>query len=260
VEEFKGKLGLYKLIKTDDNTETVWSEYFSEACHNLSGARDETYHNYIHGCHLPDFFNLNQPLHILDVGFGVGMGLACLIEFVETNSFATTPIHYTSIELDDSFALWTLDKYLPELKLLKNNLHDLEYLRGTYKNININIFLGDGRITLPCAFDKKLLPKFNIIFQDPFSPKKNPTLWTVEWFKFLKQSSLENIRLATYSASVSIRKSMVAAGWVIENHRGFGNKKSMTQASLSGSIKSELLEQLARSPAQELHDLEILTI
>jgi hypothetical protein len=53
---------------------------------------------------------------------------------------------------------------------------------------------------------------------------------------------------------------MVAAGWVIENHRGFGNKKLMTQASLSGSIKSELLEQLTRSPAQELHDLEIPTI
>lgn len=260
MDEFKGKLGNYKIIKTDDHTETVWSEFFNEACHNLSGAKEETNYNYIYGCHLPRFFTQELTIHILDVGFGVGMGLSCLIEFIETHSYHSHTVHYTSIELDDVFALWSLDKFLPNIHLQKVFSGNYSYLEGTYKNINIKIFLGDGRITLPKAQEKNIIPNFNIIFQDPFSPKKNPTLWTVEWFLFLKKFSCSNARMATYSASVSIRKSLVAAGWVIENHKGFGNKKSMTQASLEGTIETSLLDQLARSPAVELHDLDIRCI
>lgn len=260
MDEFKGKLGNYRIIKTDDHTETVWSEFFDEACHNLSGAKEETYHNYILGCHLPELFTSLKTIHILDVGFGVGMGLSCLIEFIGANSYHSHIVHYTSIELDDVFALWSLEKFLPEVRLEKVISENYSSLEGIYKNIYIKIFLGDGRITLPDAYEKKIIPNFNIIFQDPFSPKKNPTLWTVEWFLFLKTSSFSSVRLATYSASVGVRKSMVAASWIIENHKGFGNKKSMTQASLEGTIESSLLDQLARSPAVELHDLELRRI
>lgn len=260
MDEFKGKLGNYKIIKTDDHTETVWSEFFDEACHNLSGAKEETYHNYIHGCHLPDLFNRERTIHILDVGFGIGMGLSCLIEFIETHSHHSHIIHYTSIELDDVFALWSLAKFFPNIHLQKVFSENDSYLEGTYKNISIKIFLGDGRMTLPKAYEKNTIPNFDVIFQDPFSPKKNPALWTVEWFIFLKSTSCLNARLATYSAALGIRKSLVAAGWIIENHKGFGKKKSMTQASLEGIIETSLLDQLARSPAVELHDLDIRCI
>jgi hypothetical protein len=53
---------------------------------------------------------------------------------------------------------------------------------------------------------------------------------------------------------------MVAAGWIIENHKGFGLKKTMTKATLQGAIEMPLLDQLARSPAKELHDVEIINI
>lgn len=260
MDEFKGKLGNYKIIKTDDQSETVWSEYFDEACHNLSGAKEETYHNYILGCNLSDLFSSSKTLHILDVGFGIGMGLACLIEFIATNSYHSHQVNYTSMELDDKFALWSLEKFLPDINLVEISTDGLTFLSGNYKNICIKIFLGDGRLTLPLAFNINIISNFNAIFQDPFSPKKNPTLWTVEWFLFLKHSSVASVKLATYSASVSIRKSLVGAGWIIENHKGFGSKKSMTRATLSGSIDTILLDQLARSPAVELHDLELRSI
>lgn len=254
MDEFKGKLGHYKIIQTEDLTKTVWSEYFDEACHNISGAREETVHNYILGCHLPELFEKKREIHVLDVGFGVGMGLSCLLEFVDQYSFHSHAVHYTSIELDDVFALWSLKNVLPEVHLENKSLEGLFFLEGKYKNIEIKIFLGDGRLTLPQAFEKKIIAQCDAIFQDPFSPKKNPSLWTVEWFLFLKKFSNPNVRLATYSASVSIRKSMIFAGWSIENHKGFGQKRSMTQASLSGSTESSLLDQLARSKAIELHD------
>lgn len=254
MEEFEGKLGKYRIIKTDDQTETVWSEFFDEACHNLSGAKEETFHNYILGCKLFEQFTQVKTLHILDIGFGIGMGLTSLLDFIKNNSFESHIVHYTSIELDDSFALWSLENFLPEIHLQKMNEKNLAYLSGTFKNIIIKIFLGDGRTTLPIAVQNKLIGTWDAIFQDPFSPKKNPTLWTVEWFNFLKQNSVPTTRMSTYSAAMGVRKSMVAAGWIIENHKGFGSKKTITQASISGEISLLLLDQLARSPAMELHD------
>ena len=256
MDEFKGKLGNYRIIKTEDETETVWSEYFDEACHNLSGAKAETNYNYIEGCHLLQSLSLVDQYHILDVGFGIGMGLNCLIDFIKLNNLENKEIFYTSIELDEDFALWTLKKYFKTIDFLKVTDNQLCYLKGKINNLSIQIFLGDGRVSLPLAFEQTLLLSIDAIFQDPFSPKKNPTLWTTEWFTFLKNHSAPNVSMATYSSSISIRKSMVEAGWIISNHTGFGTKKTMTKARLEGNIENSLLDQLARSPILSLHDIE----
>jgi chorismate dehydratase len=257
VDEFKGKLGNYKIIKTEDLSETVWSEYFNEACHNISGATEETIHNYINGCNLIELFQENNSIHILDVGFGIGLGLTCLINFINNHNFFHHKVQYTSIELDDILAIWALEKFHPNIKIVKNSIGELHYLTGKFNNISIQIFIGDGRITLPQAFENKILPQFQAIFQDPFSPKKNTALWTVEWFSFLKNNSVSFVRMATYSSGIRIRKSMQVAGWIISNHPGFGNKKNMTKANLNGQISNDLLDQLARSPAREIHDIEL---
>jgi chorismate dehydratase len=105
------------------------------------------------------------------------------------------------------------------------------------------------------AIKNNVIGNFHAIFQDAFSPNKNQTLWTVEWFHFLKKESYHNVALSTYSASVSIRKSLVVAGWIIENHKGYSLKRSMTTASLTGVIDDLLLDQLAKSPTIELYDI-----
>lgn len=255
--DFKGKLGNYKVILTEDKTETVWSEFFNEACHNLSGAYEETIHNYIHGCQIPELLATKDKLSVLDVGFGVGIGLKALIDSIKNNSSKIVLVNYFSIELDEQFFLWTLNRYFLHLNAERiTDSNDIVYYRlsdGSNK-ITASIFIGDGRKTLPVAYKGGLLPRLDAIFQDPFSPKKNPDLWTVEWFEFLKNISNPNVRMSTYSSSISIRKSMIAAGWIIENSLGFAQKRTMTKAALFGETSPELLLQLQRSPSLELHD------
>jgi len=244
--EFKGQLGNYKILQTEDNTQTVYSEYFEEACHNLSGAWEETQHNYIQGCQLPLLIDKNS-LHVLDVGFGIGIGLKALIDFLKDYP-ETTEHTYTSIELDEDLVFWAIKNTLPEITLEKLP----GKFNGRWKNLNITIYLGDGRKTL--VNNRQFLPAFNAIFQDPFSPKKNPALWSVEWFYFLKSVCAENVEMATYSSSISIRKSLIKAGWCIENARGFGQKKTMTRARLTGITENILIEQLNKSPILEIVD------
>ena len=267
--EFKGNLGNYKLIRTEDDTETVWSEYFDEACHNLSGAYEETIYNYINGCHIPDLLVQENDLAILDVGFGVGIGLKALIDQIQISANPNTVVSYYSIELDEILLKWALKTTLPELKLDRNEQiigsKKLTYFSGHFsgfsnennthnKLLEVKIFVGDGRLTLPLASANGFIKKLNAIFQDAFSPKKNPTLWSVEWFLFLKGLSCQSVELSTYSSSVSIRKSLLAANWIIANDRGFANKKSMTKAKLTGETSEELLLQMNRSPSIEIRD------
>lgn len=257
--DFKGSLGNYKIIETEDKTKTLWSEYFDEACHNLKGAYEETIYNYILGCEIPEQIASHQDLHILDVGFGVGVGLLAVIDEIRKfdGKKSEKMITYTSIELDEGLFSWSMNNTLPFVKLTRKNIDSEHFYIGEYPikdkfSLKITIFIGDGRLTLPTA--RKRLPAMSAIFQDAFSPKKNPTLWSVEWFSFLKEISRNDVRLSTYSSSVSIRKSLLKAGWQIVNAKGFGQKRTMTKASLDGETSLELIGELNKSPTLELQD------
>ena len=75
------------------------------------------------------------------------------------------------------------------------------------ENFHLIILIGDARVSLP-KFKNDHDIKFDCIYQDAFSPKRNAILWTSEWFKLLKSISNQDCIMSTYSASSSIRKSM----------------------------------------------------
>lgn len=256
-DSFKGKLGNYKIIKTEDNSETVYSEFFNEACHNLSGAYAETVHNYILGCHIPDLFHRNKNFTVLDVGFGVGVGLKALLDELDKHADFTHHLTYYSIELDEDLFIWSVHATLPELKFERITESDLLYFECVSNNVIMKIFIGDGRTTLPLARKLGHLLPLDAIFQDAFSPKKNPALWSVEWFTFLKDTSSPAVQLSTYSSSISIRKSLLQSGWTVINDRGFAMKRTMTKANLMGETAPELLDQLKRSPSVAILDVDI---
>ncbi len=249
--EFKGQLGQYKIIETEDNTQTVWSEFFNEACHNLSGAYTETLHNYIQGCDLSEQLQTEGHFHVLDVGFGVGIGLKAVLDLLQSSP-ARLPCTYTSIELDEDFFLWSLAHTLPDLKLERSMSDQIITYKGESIGLIIHIHIGDGRLTLPQK--QSTIAPLTAIFQDAFSPKKNPALWSVEWFRFLKTISSTNVTLATYSSSISIRKSLLSAGWSVISARGFGNKRTMTKANFKIETDPQLLEDLNKSPILEILD------
>ena len=186
------------------------------------------------------------------MGFGLGIGLlAYMDEIKKHESNPGQKFSYVSMELDEDLFLWSIKNNFPELEFTKCE----NYYSCLLPAISITIFIGDGRITIPAAFKQNLLPAFSAIFQDAFSPKKNPALWTVEWFGNLKEMSDPDVYMSTYSSSVSIRKSMIAAGWKISNEKGFGQKSTMTKARLIGDTDPNLAAELGRNSTLELHDI-----
>ncbi len=148
------------------------------------------------------------------------------------------------------------DGVIDRLEITKDIIIDIT------KNIVLHfsgvILIGDGRAVLRPHCQKFSTPPFHAIFQDAFSPRKNPDLWTVEWFDLLKELSGKEVILSTYSSSTSIRKSLLKAQWYLYNQKGYGHKKAMTKATLNedilGEKDQELLNKLALSQSSPIYD------
>src|SRR6476469_2201134 len=161
----------YKEVNTEDGSITLFSEKFGEACHSTAGARSETLLHYIGGCEILKKAE-NEKLSILEVGFGLGVGLLTTWEMTKD---LPAKIHFLSLEIDPELVKWFREEY-KDHPLFKDTTFSFE------------ILVGDARVELPKYVSEKK-PQWNAIYQDAFSPKRNPVLWTKEWFTLLKDNS-----------------------------------------------------------------------
>ena len=250
LKKFNGKLGSYKVIKTDDNSTTLYSEYFDENCHSTSGAVEETNYNYILGCDILEKSTKSDKLTIFEVGLGIGLGPRLSYEALINSS---AKVKFISTEIDEGLVQYS--KNHNETQIFKNleriQTDNLLYYYSKTKNFELYILIGDARVTTEEAYNHGLLTEVDAIFQDAFSPKKNPTLWTTQWFEQLVKISNKEVTLSTYSSHISVRKSMYAAKWKVFKKVGFGQKRSMTICKLQGEMNSDILRNIltAQDPA-----------
>jgi hypothetical protein len=84
--------------------------------------------------------------------------------------------------------------------------------------------LGDALAAdLPGAFD--------FVWQDPFSPRKNPTMWSAEWFRRVRAAAAPGCVVVTYSVARAVREALAEAGWqVAKIPTGTGRKRHWLRA------------------------------
>lgn len=236
----------YRFIQTDDGSTTVFSEAYGETCHSTSGAIEETKLHYIDGCEIVKRSHDIGNIQIFEVGFGVGIG------FFETLKALDKKFIFVTTEIDEELVEWVLDNNTILTSAKKINSPTPYYYLNT-ERFELYILLGNARESILHLSHLSSF-SFNAIYQDAFSPKRNAILWTTEWFKALKNCSHSNCIMSTYSASSSIRKSMIAAGWKLYNGANFGVKRSSTRAKLTGETEPEIIKHLKRSPVIEITD------
>lgn len=234
----------YSLKQTLDGSLTLHSPRYGEDCHSSYGAKTETEIYYLNGCQILQKLERQQKINILEVGFGIGLGLKTTFE--KTQSLKL-PVNFISLEIDETLINFVLENnILNDFKIIKKP----GLIEIVKEHFSASILLGDARQTLPHFTQYK----FDAIYQDAFSPKRNSILWTVEWFRLLKEKSAPEVIMSTYSASSSVRKSMIEARWKVSNGPQFSGKRSSTVAKLSGESEQEILNHLERSPVPIIWD------
>lgn len=198
-------------ILTKDSTITLYSEQFDEAYHCANdGALQETLHKHI----LPAFTlkKENKKLKVLDMCFGLGFNTLCLRYIARKFGFEGE-INVYSPEIDSTLLLRLLThpypKELESLAIIQALQKEQEYCE---KGFSVKLCLGDAREILE-GFLKNGNGAFDVIFQDPFSPLKNPSLWTYEYFKILYALSSKEVIITTYSHNSCMLYSAFLAGF-----------------------------------------------
>lgn len=248
-----------KVVPTHDGSLSIHNSIYDEATHSVHGAMEETLLHYVAGTQVIEKLNLLGEIHILEIGFATGLGLKATIEEVHKNEI-TRPVNYYAVELDLPTIHWGLDNTIVFNKVLREYAQlDKDKLNIKINNFTITVLIGDARRTLPKLYNENPSIKFDCIYQDAFSPKRNPQLWSIEWFKMLRCFANNDCIMSTYSASSSIRKAMIEANWSLYNGVKFGHKRASTRATINKETAPEILDQLSRSPAQpwQEEDLEL---
>jgi len=216
----------HKMVLSEDGSFTAYSKEYDEHYHSTKdGAFNESLFKHIY----PAFkvkADLNE-INILDICFGLGFNTLATLYYHKKNSLITK-LNIYSPELDssliESLSNFIYPKEFDEykhiiLELIKNG----SYIDDT---LRIELFLGDAR-----EYIKKFSDKFDIVYQDAFSPSTNPALWTSEYFRDIQNAMKKDGVLTTYSMALTTRLSLYENGFNIYINSGDGFRDS-TVASL----------------------------
>jgi tRNA U34 5-methylaminomethyl-2-thiouridine-forming methyltransferase MnmC len=201
-------------VRTADGSWTLAHPGHGQACHSRAGAWQQACERYADGCRLGE---RSGTVRLLDVGTGIGLNLAAALRATNGRLAAVTLERDASV-IEAGLAL----EQPPEVERWLAPVR--EALRGN--SPSIRLVLGDAREIL-----SSLDGEFDAVFLDPFSPRVEPDLWSLEFLREIARRMAPGSRLSTYSASLSVRASLAACGLRVGPGPRVGTKASGTIAS-----------------------------
>lgn len=225
--------------QTGDGSTTLISKHFNQPFHSLGGAVAESRYVYFESTGLADKLSKTKPenLNILEIGFGSGLNLILLIDYLK-RSGPNQKVTFTTVEAypiqPDMVPGITFGRELDDIKyhkLLTDIFSKAEPGWNSFtisENLTLNLFVG--------MFDELDNPNglgFDYIMHDPFSPDSNPAGWTASLFAKIASWSSGQAMLSTYCAATSARAAMAGGGWKIARAPGALGKREMTVASIN---------------------------
>ena len=185
---------------SEDGSYTAYSKEYDEHYHSTrDGALKESLVK-----HVEPAFKAKQnqdEINILDICFGLGFNTLATLYYYKQNSL-TSKLNIYSPELDTTLVKSLKNFIYPEEFSEFKHIIDAICKDGIYEDENfyIEVFLGDAR-----EYVNKFSDKFDIVYQDAFSPSSNPALWTKEYFSDIKRSIKVDGVLTTYSIALATR-------------------------------------------------------
>ena len=191
---------LHTMTMSQDGTYTAYSKEYDEHYHSTKdGALKESLLK-----HVVPAFKIKKDLaeiNILDICYGLGFNTLATLYHYKQN-FLSSKLNIYSPELDASLVSSLKNfTYPQEFDEFKHIIFELSE-NGVYsdENLYIEIYLGDAR-----DYVRRFEEKFDIVYQDAFSPSSNPTLWTQEYFAEIKKAIKKDAVLTTYSTAIATR-------------------------------------------------------
>ncbi|AKM30585.1 hypothetical protein AB870_11415 [Pandoraea faecigallinarum] len=220
---------------TEDGT--PYSETFEDVYHSMGGPLGQARYVFLGGNGLPERWRGRDQFVIVETGFGLGLNFLATWAAWRDDAQRPARLHFVSVEkhpfrpLDMRRMLepMLVQPGMAELAPLVQRLcdvwpapvagwHRLELAPG----VILSVGFGDALDMLG-----SLRAGADAFYLDGFSPARNPDIWTPDIFKALGRLARDGATLATYTAVGQVRRDLIAAGFQVVRHHGYGPKRSM---------------------------------
>ncbi|MBC6606007.1 tRNA (5-methylaminomethyl-2-thiouridine)(34)-methyltransferase MnmD [Hymenobacter sp. BT188] len=218
---------------TQDGSSTLYVPALDEHYHSTHGAVQEAQHVYLAAGLESVLAASGGQIQVLEIGFGTGLNALLTLQ---RSLSVSQLIHYDTLEKyplsTHVIAALGVERYIlnPELQEFHYRLHAAPW--DTAVRLTPHFTLRKHHAALQ---EYQLPPShYNVIYFDAFAPEKQPDMWTDAVFSQLFAATAPGGILTSYCAKGSFRRSLKAAGWVVEKIPGPPGKREMTRARKEG--------------------------
>ena len=215
-----------KKIACRDGSFTFYNESAQESYHTPLGAAMEAREKYAAPCDL-ELRAQQGKVVLLDVCYGLGYNTAAALERLwQANESCVVQLY--GLEIDPDIVREALSLPFPfAYEELFARLHGQEQDRQfayADERSDFRVLIGDARERIK----EVPLGSVDVVFFDPFSPKKAPELWTVAFMRDVFLRCKEGAVLVTYSCARVVRDHLREAGFLVEDGPVVGRRGPAT--------------------------------
>ena len=218
------------------------NEHYDDRYFDVVNAMKEAKHVFFKGSGLMEIFSAMGPgrnvFRIGETGFGAGRVLIALLDFLDNCGVTGIAITYNSVELHPVTSermasilggfraeagplIDLLVCAYSHIEISRPGWHRLQLTRP-FGSLTLNLWIGEA-----LEMVRALIMPCDAWFLDGHGPKKNPSMWRPELLLAIGEKTMTGGTCATYTVSGDVRRGLVAAGFSVEQHPGFGGKKSV---------------------------------
>lgn len=210
-----------RIVETADGSTTIEVPELGVSYKSVHGAATESRHVFVENGLKVRWRTAERPLDVLEIGFGTGLNALNTLSACEE---ARVAVRYTGVEFypvaaEEVSAL----NYQPREWLLR--LHEADW--GQLVPVSAYFSLEKLRTGIEtfCRPDG-----FDVVYFDAFAPSAQPHLWQLPVMSNMFSSLRSGGVLVTYCAQGEFRRTLKAAGFVVEKVAGPPGKREMTRA------------------------------